>query len=214
MKTIYLVRHGEATVNIKGLDPYWNDIDSPLTDLGREQAAFIAERAVRLPIDALISSTRPRARQTSEIISKRIGREVQLSDLFIERCLPSEMIGRSVDDPEMNDVYDQWVQTFLVENSRVSDGENFQDISLRAEKALSFLEDIPEQHILVVTHGYFSRILIARMIFGKDFSVKEWGHFEWGVRTTNTGLSVLKFDPNDKRRPWWLLVWNDHAHLG
>jgi hypothetical protein len=29
----------------------------------------------------------------------------------------------------------------------------------------------------------------------------------------NTGLSVIEYDKK-KKNPWWVWIWNDHAHLG
>ena len=68
--------------------------------------------------------------------------------------------------------------------------------------------------MLVVGHGFFTRMLIAHMLYGEKLSGQEFAPLVWGLRTKNTGISILKYDPTDPHRTWWLLAWNDHAHLG
>jgi len=77
MKYIYFVRHGESQANaeITGIG-----MDSPLTEKGREQAGFIAERCKRLPIQVIISSTMNRARETAEVVLKRIQKPMEVSE--------------------------------------------------------------------------------------------------------------------------------------
>jgi broad specificity phosphatase PhoE len=93
--------------------------------------------------------------------------------------------------------------------------ETFDEIKARAGKALTFLQDRVENDILVVCHGFFTRMLIARVLFGADFSGGQFAPLVWGIRTKNTGISVLRYDPADGHgQQWWMSVWNDHAHLG
>jgi len=65
---VYLVRHGETSANSKDI---FIDDDDPLTEKGREQASFLADRMTRIAIDSLFSSDIPRAQETAEIIAKK-----------------------------------------------------------------------------------------------------------------------------------------------
>lgn len=185
-----------------------------LTDTGREQARFIAERAAHLPIDVIITSSFLRATQTASIISERTGIRIEHSELLVERKSPTRLLGMRWLDPDVQKTQHSWERAFYDENQHVEDGETFLQIKQRAQKALSFLETRPESNILVVTHGFFLRILVADVIFGKLLTAKIFEPMDFGMRTKNTGLTVLQHDANDKHKPWWLLVWNDHAHLG
>jgi probable phosphoglycerate mutase len=209
IKYIYLVRHGESEGNA---GPRRQGPLSSLTQKGREQAKIIAERCKTLPIDTCISSTMTRAKETADIISKEIGKEFQHSDLLIERLRPSRQFGMAKDDPESMKIDKLLTENFSKPGYRIEDEENFEDLNLRAEKALHMLEVQNGEHILVVTHGLFMRILVGRVIFGNDINGKLGDHLFRAMKTNNTGLTVFKFD--SEKNEWVLITWNDHAHLG
>ncbi|MHB1086576.1 MAG: histidine phosphatase family protein [Minisyncoccota bacterium] len=212
MKTIYLVRHGESEINVS--DMYVNTLTSPLTELGREQARLLADRAARIQFDVLLSSPIARAKETAETIATVTRHSIEYFDVFRERALPASITGRPKSDPEAKAMADAAVHASEHGTTKVEDAETFYELKERAGRAIQLLEERPEKNILVVGHGFFTRVLIARMLFGEDLTVKEFAPFVWGMRTKNTGISVLRYDPSDKHRPWWMLVWNDHAHLG
>jgi broad specificity phosphatase PhoE len=105
---------------------------------------------------------------------------------------------------------------------RVEDGENFDDLKSRALAALDFLERRPEENILVVTHGFFLRVLAASVLFGGNLTGEFLRAFALGMLTKNTGLFVFENNPEVARSSgqfyttasrWRIMVWNDHAHL-
>ena len=71
MKDLYLMRHGQTFFNQEGL--VQGACDSPLTELGQEQArqagAYLKERGIRF--GQLYSSTQERASDTLELVSGR-----------------------------------------------------------------------------------------------------------------------------------------------
>ena len=101
-----------------------------------------------------------------------------------------------------------------MENARVGDGENYEDIVLRIKEALEYLESHPADEIAVVTHGFFQKALATYIVFQDALTPAMFGSIQWGMRTTNTGLGIIRFDPEDKHTKWWLSVFNDHTHLG
>jgi broad specificity phosphatase PhoE len=214
MKTVYFVRHGEAEINLKSSEAYGGS-ESPLTDHGKQQAQLIADRAAHLPVTVLISSTMKRTQQTAAFIAEATGLPIELSPLFVEREMPSLLVGQNKDDPETIETMKEWMRSSVEEGIRVLDGENFDDLQERGIQALSLLADHPEDNILVVTHGFFLRVLLGLAVFGGSFSAAHLKALRWGLRTTNTGLTVLRYDDNDDRQTGWhLLAWNDHSHLG
>ena len=210
MKTIYFVRHGESVGNAA---PVFQSPDEILSEKGRKQAEFLAKRAEHLPIQTLVASTMTRAQETARIISSRIHKEVESSDLFVERRSPSEIVGRSLHDEEAKRWAKEWERSIFSSNTRFSNAENFDDLRQRALQGLAFLEKRTESDILVVSHGFSLRMLIGQIIFG-DLLTPEFFEkkMNFGMLTKNTGISVVRCDPEALRK-WSLLVWNDHAHL-
>ncbi len=81
--TIYLVRHGEAEGNAKGI--LMGHLDLPLTERGRSQAEEVSGKLKNIHFDAAYSSDLIRAKQTAEIIMKERNLIVQTSKLIRER---------------------------------------------------------------------------------------------------------------------------------
>lgn len=212
MKTIYLVRHGESDINVS--DTYLDDLSPPLTRLGIQQSQYLAERAKRLTFETLIASPFERTKRTAEMIAEKTGHTIEFNGLFGERTLPAALVGISKSDPDAKALADAAFRSSENGEQKVEGTETFFEMKARAKEALTFLEGRPEKSMLVVGHGYFTRVLIAYMWYGDALTPKEFAPLVWGMRTRNTGISVLRFDPTDTHRPWWLLVWNDHAHLG
>ncbi len=218
MKTIYIVRHGESESNAADR---FNTTDVLLSEKGKAQASEIAERCSRLSFEAIVSSPMRRAKDTVEAISVRVGMPIEFSDLFVERRMPSTLRGKSKADPEVRKVYKMFKDNFDVAGFRYEDGENFQDVKDRALKALAYLEHRPEENIVVVTHGFFTTVLAAAVIFGAELTATEFLKILSRVQIVqNTSLSVLRFDEPDtlnrdhgRGDGWQLRVWNDHAHL-
>ncbi|MDB5264588.1 MAG: hypothetical protein JWN64_159 [Parcubacteria group bacterium] len=210
MKTVYLIRHGESEANVGMI----SEMEAPaLTEKGQQQAAFLAERASRLPVQAIVASTLLRAEQTAEAVAKRTGLALETSPLFVERSRASIQTDKPKDHEDFVIAEQNILANFTVPGYRFADEENFDDLKERAQKALQYLEERPEEHILVVTHGFFLRALIAQVTFGEALTAHECDRMMWSFRTQNTGLTIIKYDET-KDRPWWVYTWNDHAHLG
>ncbi|MBI2610341.1 histidine phosphatase family protein [Candidatus Kaiserbacteria bacterium] len=219
MKTVYFVRHGESTANA-GFPTYQGEA-SKLSEKGIEQAHFIAKRCKKLHVDVLIASTATRAKQTADYIASEISRDVEVNELFTERKLPSELVGRSRSDPDAQAMEEAWLQSFFQEDVRVGSGENFSLLKARVMSALDYLRDRPEEHILVVTHGFFLHMTAALVMLGEAVSAEEFGKVAPAMWMDNTGLTridhrdeVLRRIDRKRHRGWVLRVWNDHAHLG
>lgn len=210
MKVIYFVRHGESEGNAG--DTYQLD-SSTLSNKGLNQAEQIAERALHLPIKSLVSSTMPRAVETATVISKKIQLPLVTSELFVERRRPSGQQGLIRTSPEAIEMDNGIIRSASEVGYRYADEENFDDLTLRAEKALSYLAQHASDNILVVTHGVFLRVLLAKAIYGNALTGKECTNIIGTMQTTNTGLTIFTYD-TEKTPIWQVITWNDHAHLG
>src|SRR5215831_1452114 len=75
VREVWLIRHADA---YQGLGPLADGIvDPPLSERGREQAARLAARLARVPLDAVWSSPLRRAVETAETIASSRGLEVR-----------------------------------------------------------------------------------------------------------------------------------------
>mgnify|MGYP000523306621 CR=1 FL=1 len=208
---VYLVRHGETSANSKDI---FIDDDDPLTEKGREQASFLADRMTRIAIDSLFSSDIPRAQETAEIIAKKINKKPEYTVLFRERREPSSLKGLSFHDPKVSEVRKERDQRLEDPSWHYEDEENFYETLVRSEQALAFLLEHRAPHVAVVTHGMFKRFLVGVAVFGDAFTPDVWRKLRFGVYTSNTGITVLRYGAKPVAREWSLLTWNDHAHLG
>ena len=226
MKTVYFVRHGQSETNAnieagKGQGVF-QGISSPLTEKGREQARFIAERAAKLPIDIILTSHAVRARMTAEEIQRATGKPLEVVELFVERMSPTSILGKPRSDAAARELLTHWQRTFCTADTRIEDGENFEDLRKRVADALRYLEARPEKHILVATHGYFLHMVIVVVMLGGNVTVDEFRRAVRRVWVDNTGITQLEFmTPEDGKHMdgelydgWVLRAWNDHAHLG
>lgn len=211
IKTVYFVRHGESEDNAH---PVFQATDSPLSAKGREQAAKIAERASKLNYEALISSPLPRASQTAEAVAKRTGHQPEYSDLFVERKKPTSIEGKPYTDEAANKIWREYDKSLYDPTFRVEDSENYADHVARADKALEFLRLRPETSLLVVTHGYFLRTMLMRVLLGDGLTPEHAKNIHRVVGMQNTGLTVLRYhDAFEDAPAWRLWIYNDHAHL-
>lgn len=211
MKKIYLVRHGESESNAGGV---MRGAETPLSEKGHEQAKFIAERATKLPIEIIISSTMLRARQTAQYIVEATGKPIEFTDLIVERRSPSGFDGFLSTDPKVADMDKALERNLGVQNYQFSDEETFEEIRVRVKQALDFLANRPEKEILIVSHGMFLKMLTGTILFGDELTSRAAGLMVRATKTQNTGLTIFEYIPeNEPSAQWRMLVWNDHAHL-
>jgi len=211
-KTVYFVRHGQSEANVA---PVFQGPDSPLSEEGRVQADKIAERVSKLSFEALISSSVLRAKQTAEAIGQATAKIPEYNELFIEGVKPSGARGKSYDDAEASALWRRWEHSLVTPGVRVEDGENYDDLIARADKALTWLLERPEQALVVVTHSLLLKTLVVRTMLGKTLTPDNFKTFDSRVLTENTGLTVLRYEKAFEEGPCWRVwIYNDHAHLG
>jgi len=210
-KIIYLVRHGQSQGNVS---PVFQSVESPLSELGLKQADDVAERVSHLRFDKFVSSPIKRTKQTAEAISKRINKKPEYSELFVERIKPSSIDGKPYEDIQANKVWRDWENSLITQGNKIEDGENFDEITKRAKKALEYLKSCDESSILVVTHGYFLRLLVATVLLGENLSPESLSRFIQRTAVENTAITVIKYS-NDFEQGYMWRLWthNDHAHF-
>lgn len=210
-KTVYFVRHGQS---IDNASPVFQSVNSPLSERGISQAKNIAERLSTLQFETLISSPVQRAKETAQQIADKIDKDVVFSDLFVERIKPSEIDGKPWTDTSANKIWRAWEESLYTPDLRVSDGENYDDTIVRVDKALAYLEKCPESTLAVVTHGYFLRALVARVLLGDNLTGPIMKRFQERASVENTAITVMKYrDAYEEDFAWRLWTLNDHSHF-
>jgi 2,3-bisphosphoglycerate-dependent phosphoglycerate mutase len=207
-KVVYFVRHGQSVANVSAV---FQPPHSPLSEEGWEQARCIGRRMAQLSCAALISSPFRRAVETAHAIAQQTALEAEYSELFVERIKPSSINGAPIEDEVAQATWRRWEESLYTPSMRVEDGENFDDIIARADRALVFLGERNEASLAVVTHGFFLRTLVARALFTDMLNEKAFKRFQSMASMENTGLTVLRWRGETGWRLW---IYNDHAHLG
>lgn len=196
-KIIYLLRHGESTDNPKDI---FQRSSASLSSTGKKQAEIAAKvlkgmvKSSCITIELIISSPLARAKQTAQILAKELKVDYKLNSLFVERKKPTSIEGKSANDSKAWQIFLEW-ENSLYDNpkKKVQDGENFVEISIRAKKALESLLNCKERHILVVTHGFFIRMLVLRALLGKSATNQLLKSFYFSSKVDYCSLTTLAF---------------------
>ncbi len=125
---------------------YSGHTDTPLTTEGRAQAKLAGEYAKELHIDRIIASPLSRAHDTARIIAKEIGSsedKIELNSLIMERNFGS-LEGKT------------WSPDFNVDG--IADVETHESLKKRVQLAYDYIQTLPAENILVVSHGATGRM--------------------------------------------------------
>ncbi|MEO6536145.1 MAG: histidine phosphatase family protein [Candidatus Paceibacterota bacterium] len=205
MKTVYFVRHGQSEANA---DLKKQQIpETLLTKKGEQQAEIVAEHLAKLPLDALVASTYVRAIATAKFIHEKTNLPVQYSDLFVEWRRPSVQMLRGRFHPLWI-----WAQFNILLNRhrssyRYSDEETIDELFARARAALLYVEHMPGEQIVVVTHGAFMRCLYSLITYGDSLTAKLYVKTIRGMFMRNTALMVATVENGG----WTVTHWNEDA---
>lgn len=151
MTKLYLTRHGETEWNEKGIMQGWGD--SPLTELGENQAKWLRERMKDIHIDVIYSSPIGRAANTAKIV--RGDKDIPL---IYHDGLKEIRIGswEGLSQEEMKSISEENYFNFWNVPSKyipIGDGESFYQVRDRAFKSINeILEKEKGKTILIVTH--------------------------------------------------------------
>lgn len=212
MKRIYFVRHGSTAGNESEA---YQLATTPLSEKGRQQGEFLAERFTKIPFDAIIASDMERAHETARIIGSKTGHTALTTELFREVRRPSEVWGKPRNDPKVTEIMDKTYKNFYEGGTgHISDEENFYDVKERAIASLQYLTGRPEETLVVVTHGVILRMIFCVMLMGEDLSPNMFERVYGFMFPSNTGVSWCEYDNEFHPGTWQLITWNDHAHLG
>lgn len=181
MKRLYLLRHGQTEFNVKKL--VQGRCDSPLTDLGRQQAGMAAAwlKAHNVVPDKVVSSPLGRAMATASLVATELlgaDADVEPCEGIIERCYGTFEEGPH--DALPTDVWDpgEDLVPFGGEGSRA-----LQERMVGTLTNLMGSEGI--ETLLAVSHGSASRQFIKAAV-PEDF--------ELPTKLPNCAIMIFDFD--------------------
>lgn len=185
---LYLVRHGETNWNAVG--KFQGHSDVPLSEVGRRQAARLAQYLKNIKIDVVLASDLKRALETAQIVSGKPADEI-ITDLNLREINFGHWEGLTYD--EINASYGEILQKWRKEplNTRIPGGEVFSEVAERTTAAVQkIIDQYPNKNVLVVSHGAAIRAIICS-IMGIDLNKL------WRMYLDNCSLSIIHFPDNN-----------------
>lgn len=160
MATIYLFRHGQTENNLKKIFTGWHD--SPLTELGIEQAKNLGKLLENKKINLAITSRLKRAQDTLKEV-------LVYHPECLETIIDDRIIERSYGDLETHshqetiekygqEQFDKWHRGWI---DKANNGESFADVETRVK---DFINDLRSRHyeantgIAISAHGNSIRL--------------------------------------------------------
>ncbi len=196
-----MVRHGRTAWNTQGRVQGGGGLDK----IGRAQAAALAARLSREPLDAIYSSPAWRARQTANSVARIPGLPVRqrsaLKDLDYGRYAGAFVADVQRENPELLEQWRNAPETVTFEN-----GENL--ASLRARISRFFSETLaahPNGTALAATHD--SPIRIAASI---AMGLPDSAHRQQSLKTAYAAVNLFEVRDNNNIS---LRLHNDAEHL-
>lgn len=178
---ILLARHGQTNDNREPVR-FQGFTDTPLNEVGREQAHELAERVAGLEVSCLWASDLSRARETASIVGARVGLDVR-TDARLREASRGRWEGRFFKDVEREEpeAFVHWMRGGA--DFRFPGGESLLEQQERVRASLADIHAAGPLPALVVCHGGSIRVMLAlRDPRGLDafhqFQVPNTGVFE------------------------------------
>ena len=166
MAYLVLIRHGQSEYNEKGLWAGWTD--TPLTELGREEARIAAEELRGVPLDLVFTSDLIRSQQTWEEIAKVLHKEelpITIAPELKERDY-GDLAGLNKWDMKEKYGEEQWTNWRRGWDYPIPNGETLKMVYERVvpyyqQHILPLLEG--DNNVIISAHGNSLRALVKYM---------------------------------------------------
>lgn len=162
MRRVVLLRHGRTEWNATGR--FQGQMDAPLDDVGKLQAAAAGIAVAPMQPDAMVSSDLSRARDTADVVAAECKLEVELDERLREINLGSwQGLTRAEARSRFAEEYARW-QTG--EDARRGGGETYAEVGARCVACIEeWLDRLGTGSLLlIVTHGSAARATIGTLL--------------------------------------------------
>jgi len=159
---IILIRHGETEWNSQ--QRMQGHSNSDLSSVGQAQIQALGQWMKIVPFDHIYSSDSLRAKQTAEAITQFSGHELKIDLRLREKNLG---VFEGLTSEEARERHPEVFRLFKTAGSKyvIDEGESTQQLQ---DRALEIVDEIrikhPEEHVLLVTHGGFNRVVMKHSL--------------------------------------------------
>ncbi|GAA0303826.1 histidine phosphatase family protein [Kineococcus aurantiacus] len=159
-RRVVLWRHGRTTFNAE--NRFQGQLDVPLDDVGRAQAAAAAAHLAGQPIDAVVASDLSRAVETARALTSRTGHALRTDpDLREVHAGAWEgLLGAEI-EARWPEEHAAWRRG---DDVRVGGGENRLELGTRVAGAVERHASTVEGTLLVVAHGAALKAGVLRLV--------------------------------------------------
>jgi phosphoserine phosphatase len=203
---LLLVRHGETQWNREGR--FQGQIDIPLNDNGRVQASQAGEFLKSVTIDAAVTSSMSRPKETAELILKHHSHvQLQTTEILWEI---SHGLWEGKLESEIEAGYPGLLQEWQTkpETVQMPEGENLDDVWRRAVEGWSAIVQAakPGTTTLVVAHDAINKAILCYLAGLPAASF-------WNFKQGNGAVSVIDYNYGPDAPPM-IRAANITSHLG
>ena len=159
---IILIRHGETEWNSQ--QRMQGHSNSDLSSVGQAQIQALGQWMKNVPFNHIYSSDSLRAKQTAEAITQFSGHELKIDLRLREKNLG---VFEGLTSEEARERHPEVFRLFKTAGSKyvIDEGESTQQLQ---DRALEIVDEIrikhPEEHVLLVTHGGFIRVVMKHTL--------------------------------------------------
>ncbi|MCH7883590.1 class I tRNA ligase family protein, partial [Patescibacteria group bacterium] len=147
---VFLMRHGEADHNVKGLvgpATVQHDTDNHLTPKGKKQVQKSAKLFKKIGADIIISSLLNRAKETAKIVSEELNIPIEVNEHIYDYDV-GDFHGRSIEETAKTFPYERRFQ------EPFPNGESLRDVRARMMRELDLIiKKYVGKKILIISHG-------------------------------------------------------------
>lgn len=203
MLRIYFVRHGETIWNT--LKIFQGRSNSPLTELGIEQAKKLSIFLKDIEFNKIYSSPQERAMQTTKLILGDRTTDITLIDEFQEINMGKvEGIPRKDFEKNYPIEYHNFWHNAIDYNPNAYDGESYKEILHRAKIGLDkLISENSSGNILVISHG-----VTLKAIFN-IINQKGIDEFSKQAVPENTSTTIVEYNGDSFK----IIKFSDTEHL-
>jgi broad specificity phosphatase PhoE len=186
---IYIIRHGETTSDIE--NRFGGDYDDHLTEKGVNQAKDLSAKLADCGIQIIFSSSRIRAKETTEILKGALNCEVQIMDGLRERNTYGVLTGMVKTDAQKE--YPDLVNLVRDYHNTIEGAESYNDFQKRVKSAFEQISETPHDSIAVISHGGPIKCIFRDILkLGELNDLADCAIIE--LEKTNSNFKVIKMD--------------------
>ena len=201
---LYLIRHGQSAGNAEGR--FGGHGATPLSDLGRHQAAMTAKSLAKEGIHAIYSSDLLRAVQSAEPLASLLNLPIETSEAFRERHI-GVLEGLTFDESKVQFPKDYYALINRNINHIISGGESYRHLLRRITAKLDeLLRKHRGERVAVYSHTGAICFLTLHLLGAINRSTN---NTPWLI-TSNCGINRFEIRSRYNVR---VLALNDTRHL-